>query len=210
MTDTKNTQNKKTTEQQNKQVALEATPKKITRAALIKTAREDLKAYEEASQKQHDTWCKLFLGLRAIARADKTKTKKNDMEAIIKKHCKQALSDVYGTKWVKANKTRASEYNKILCYVYTMEDEKAKKFFEDNNQKTALDLARGKKRTASRSDFSKARTYATSLGKINIDSITPSEARELLQILSVVYNRLDEKVEANKNLYGANKQAANQ
>lgn len=207
MTNTKNTQNKKTTKQQN--TLVEAAPKKVTRAALIKTAREDLKAYEEASQKQHDTWCKLFLGLRAIARADKTKTKKNDVEALIKKHCKQALSDVYGTKWVKANKTRASEYNKILCYVYTMEDEKVKKFFEDNNQKTALAMARGKKRTASRSDFSKARTYVTSLGKINIENITPSEARELLQTLSIIYNRLDEKVEKNKNMYGTNKQAAN-
>lgn len=196
MTNTKNTQNKKQVN--------------ATRAALIKTAKKDLRAYESATQKQHDTWAVLFLGLRAVALADTTTTKSKDGEAIVKKHCTQAITDVYTVDWVKNNKTRASEYNKILCYTYTMSDDQAKKFFADNNQKTALALARGKKKTASRSEYSKACTYITSLNKININDIKPTEARKLLKILTVIYKRLDSKVASLKNMYGVNKQAANQ
>lgn len=196
---TQNTQNNKTTKQIN-----------TTRAALIKTAKKDLRAYESATQKQHDTWSKLFLGLRAVALADTSTTKSKDADTLVKKHCLQAITDVYGVDWVKNNKTRASEYNKILCYTYTMEDTQAKKFFSDNNQKTALALARGKKKTACRSEFSKACTYVNSLSKININDIKPSEARDLLKILTVVYKRLDSKVASLKNMYGVNKQAANQ
>lgn len=199
MTNTKNTQNKKTTEQQNN-----------TRDALIKTAKKDLRAYESATQKQHDTWSKLFFGLRAVALADTSTTKSKDADAIIKKHCLQAITDVYSVEWVKNNKTRASEYNKILCFAYTMEDTQAKKFFSDNNQKTALALARGKREPATRSEYSKACTYVNSLSKININDIKPTEARDLLKILTVVYKRLDAKVTSLKNMYGVNKQAANQ
>lgn len=199
MTNTKNTQNKKTTEQQN-----------TTRDALIKTAKKDLRAYESATQKQHDTWARLFYGLRAVALADTSTTKSKDGDAIVKKHCVQAINDVYGVDWVKNNKTRASEYNKILCYTYIMNDEQAKKFFNDNNQKTALALARGKREPATRSEYSKACTYVTSLSKININDIKPSEARDLLKILTVVYKRLDAKVASLKNMYGVNKQAVNQ
>ena len=195
MTNTKNTQQKNNN---------------TTRAALIKMAKKDLRAYESATQKQHDTWSRLFFGLRAVALADTTATKSKDTDAIIKKHCTQAITDVYGVDWVKNNKTRASEYSKILCYTYTMTKEEAKKFFSDNNQKMALALARGKKKTASRSEYSKACTYVTSLSKININEIKPSEARELLKILTVVYKRLDSKVASLKNMYGVNKQAANQ
>lgn len=196
MTNTKNTQNKKQVN--------------TTRAALIKTAKKDLRAYESATQKQHDTWSRLFYGLRAVAVADITTTKSKDESLLIKKHCSQAVADVYGVDWVKNNKTRASEYNKILCYTYTMEDTQAKKFFVDNNQKTALALARGKHKMADRSEYSKACTYVNSLSKININDIKPSEARDLLKILTVVYKRLDSKVASLKNMYGVNKQAANQ
>lgn len=199
MTNTKNTQNKKTTEQQNN-----------TRAALIKTAKKDLRAYESATQKQHDTWSRLFYGLRAVALADTSTTKSKDADALVKKHCLQAITDVYGVDWVKNNKTRASEYNKILCYTYTMSDDQAKKFFADNNQKTALAMARGKRKPASRSVYSKACTYVNSLSKININDIKPAEARDLLKILTVVYKQLYSKVASLKNMYGVNKQAVNQ
>lgn len=196
MTDTKYTQNEK---QQNN-----------TRAALIKMAKKDLQAYESATQKQHDSWVILFLGLRAVALADTSTTKSKDNDAIVKKHCLQAINDVYGVEWVKNNKTRASEYNKILCYTYIMSDDQAKKFFTDNNQKTALALARGKREPATRSEYSKACTYITSLSKVNLNDIKPTEARDLLKILTVVYKRLDSKVASLKNMYGVNKQAANQ
>lgn len=196
MTNTKNTQNKKQVN--------------TTRAALIKTAKKDLRAYESATQKQHDSWAILFLGLRAVALADNSTTKSKEESALAKKHCTQAITDVYTAEWVKNNKTRASEYNKILCYTYAMSDEQAKKFFADNNQKTALALARGKRESATRSEYSKACTYITSLSKVNINDIKPSEARDLLKILTVVYKRLDSKVASLKNMYGINKQAANQ
>lgn len=195
MTDTKNTQQKNNN---------------ATRAALIKTAKKDLRAYESATQKQHDTWSRLFYGLRAVAVADTSTSKSKDADTIVKKHCAQAITDVYGVDWVKNNKTRASEYNKILCYTYGMDDTQAKKFFNDNNQKTALALARGKRESATRSEYSKACTYVNSLSKININDIKPSEARDLLKILTVVYKRLDSKVASLKNMYGVNKQAANQ
>lgn len=199
MTDTKNTQGEKIINNKNG-----------SRALLIKIAKKDLKKYESATQKQHEAWARLFFGLRSVALPDIANSKIKDGDTRVKKCCLQAINDVYGVDWVKKNKTRASEYNKILCFICCMADDIAKDFLEKYNQKEALALARGKKKTASRSEYSKACTYITSLSKININDIKPSEARDLLKILTVVYKRLDSKVASLKNMYGVNKQAANQ
>ena len=156
---TKNTQNKKTQNTESQ-----------SRAALLEIAQNKLVSFNECTQKQHDSWTELFLAMYKVARADDSKLNKNQDSCDI--YTKNALRDTFGATWFddKKNKTRKSEYLKILRFLFPNTESTVQNILK-SSQKNVLDMARGNKKHATRSNTSKWGSIIKTLEKISLAGV---------------------------------------
>lgn len=128
--------------------------KSQSRSAFLEIAQNKLVNFNDCTQKQHDSWAELFLAMYKVARADDSKLNKNQDSCDI--YTKNALRDTFTTTWFddNKNKTRKSEYLKILRFLFPKTESTVQNILK-SSQKEVLDMARGNKKHATRSNASK-------------------------------------------------------